>query len=190
MPKHHRPRRTELFLAVDPRDIVDERALNVPPPAPMVRADPSFDFEAAVDAVRLIAVRLGAHLVTLRTELERAPLPDADPERDRGAISRIAILEHAMSAAETWATSLCLELGSPVPRLCTVERMQIEASGAEAMLVLFVRELDRAPWDASDGRLALLGELVRAGHEAARLVRCGLGAIADRMLRAPGPDAS
>lgn len=141
----------------------------------------------AIDAAHLAAARLVAHLTVLRTELERAPLSDADPERDDGGVLRAALLDHALAAAEVAATSVRVALGVAGPTRREIERIQVEAAGAEAMLVLLVHELDRAPWDEPEGRLESLGELAAGAAAAARLVRAGLGLVAAKLpARGPG----
>lgn len=149
------------------------------PPAPARRQ--GLDARATVASLHLAAGRLIARLTTLRAELERAPLRDADPERDEGSVSRVVLLEHALDTAEVAATSVRVALGVAAHSRRSIERVQVEAAGAEAMLVLLGREIDRAPWDASDGRLELLGELAGCATAAARLVRAGLGDLAARV---------
>lgn len=134
-----------------------------------------------LDAPRLNVARLGAHLTMLRAELEREPLVDADPCRSDRAVRRFAIVEHVLDVAQAGANCVRAALGSLVAHLPEVERLQIEAGGVEAMLVLLGRELDRAPWDATDERRRLIRELVAAAQDAARLVRTGLGAAAQQL---------
>ena len=147
-------------------------------PQPSVQLAPAFDAEGAIDKLHVVAGRLVAHLYALRQELDRAPMPDADPDRDPGSISRIAILDHALSAAEVAATSARVALSACAPRQSAVMRIQIEAGGAEALLILFNRELNRAPWGRPVG---LLGELARSAQDAAWQVRAGLETIAQRL---------
>lgn len=151
----------------------------LPPPDRRARLDP----EAAITAIRVAAGRLVVMLGTVRTAIEGPALRDIDPERDDGAVRRVAILERALAAAEADASAVRRVLGRLDPRdQDAVEQLQGDAAaGAEAMLVLLERELDRAPWDAAEGRLELLGELVATAREAARLVRAGLGAITERL---------
>ncbi len=132
----------------------------------------------ALDTAHLTAGRLVAQLAMLRAELECAPMPDADPEHDLAAVSRAAILEHLLTAAETAATSVRIALGTCRPSRLAAERVQSEVGGAEVMLVMFGRELDWAPWGAAVDRIRLLGELAETARDAARTVRAGLGEAA------------
>lgn len=142
---------------------------------------PPFDAEAAIDALHLAAGRLVALLATLLRELERAPMPDADPDRDPGAVSRVSILRSLVDAAKVSAVSVRVDLGAIAPRQDAVERVQIGAGETEAFVIVLGRELDRAPWLVSEVRMGLLVELVATCADAARLVHAGLGAIAERL---------
>lgn len=123
--------------------------------------------------LRLAAGKLIDHLSELREQLERAPLPDADPDRRPGDLRRIETLEAALSGAEIAAASARVQLGQ-----AEIEQVQIEIKAAEALLVLFDREFARAPWDISDGRCDLIAELISRALAAARLVRLGLSDLA------------
>lgn len=175
----------KLLPAVEP-DLVDNPApiLQLPRlPPPSVRAAPPFDPEAALDAIHLAAGRLVAHLATLLLELERAPMPDADPDLDPGAVSRVSILRCLIDAAKVSATSVRVELSAIAPRQDAVERVQLGAVDTEALVIVLGHELERAPWRVSEGRIGLLVELVATCADAARLVRAGLGAIAERLAK-------
>lgn len=175
----------KLIPAVE-TDLVDKPAaiLQLPGlPSPSVRPTPPFDPEAALDAIHLAAGRLVAQLATLQEALEGAPMPDADPELDPGAVSRVSILRCLIDAAKVSATSVRVELSAIAPRQDAVERVQLGAVDTEALVIVLGRELERAPWLVSEGRIGLLVELVATAQDAARLVRAGLGAIAERLAK-------
>ena len=86
-----------------------------------------------------------------------------------------------LCAAEAYATNVQIWAAAPRSHLDKVWLARIEAQGTEAMLTLFEREFDRAPWDFSEGRADLIGELITCSMIAVRLVRAGLGILVEQL---------
>jgi len=81
----------------------------------LIAANP-FDPQAAIEAVQILAQGAEAMVLTLRRELERAPVA-ADPEAPEGAVSRGAVIGRLAEVAEGDVRSVRTALGLIAERL-------------------------------------------------------------------------